>query len=387
MDGHDEQRSRARDDKDAEHSHSAPGHDHPHAHEHDAGDHGHDDADYGHDHGPRGQAHDVDHGHDHGQGLVSRLGHAVAHSHAPYERVDSVLESSSRGIRALKLSLVGLGVTALFQLVIAVLSGSIGLLADTIHNFGDATTSIPLWIAFALARRGTNRRYTYGYGRAEDVAGALIVVVIFASAGVAAYESILKLISPQPVEHLGWVAVAALVGFVGNEIVAIFRIRVGREIGSAALVADGQHARIDGFTSLAVLVGVAGVALGAPIFDPLVGLAITLTILVIVKDTAIAVWQRLMGAIEPEILAAVEHAPRHVDGVRDVHEARALWVGHRVLTDLHISVDPSLSVQQAHEIVEQVEGALRGHVPSFGGASIHVCPGPVAKVGAAASAD
>ena len=332
------------------------------------------DPDYTHD---QAHPHDHDHAghhHDHEGGLLDRLRHTVAHSHAPHEQVDAALESSNRGIWALKVSLVGLGVTALLQVTIVLLSGSVALLADTIHNFGDATTAIPLWIAFALAKRGQNRRFTYGYGRAEDVAGAIIVLVIFASAVVAAYESAVKLIHPRPMEHLWWVAGAAVVGFIGNEVVAQFRIGIGREIGSAALIADGQHSRVDGFTSLAVLIGVGGVAMGVPILDPLVGLAITVAILFIVKDTVVAVWDRLMSAIDPEILAAVEHAPLHVSGVYDVHGARAQWLGHRVLADLHVSVDPALSVQQAHAIVEQVEASLARHIPAFGGATVHVCP-------------
>jgi len=332
--------------------------------------HAHDDHDRGHHHG-----HDhTGHNHQEEGGFLNRLRLSVAHSHAPHEKVDSALESSNQGIWALKVSLVGLGLTALLQVAIVLLSGSVGLLADTIHNFGDATTAIPLWIAFALAKRGENRRYTYGYGRAEDVAGAIIVLVIFASAVVAAYESALKLIHPQPMEHIWWVAVAAIVGFVGNELVGQFRIGVGEEIGSAALIADGQHSRVDGFTSLAVLLGVGGVAVGVPILDPLVGLAITVAILVIVKDTVAAVWGRLMSAIDPEILAAVEHAPLQVAGVRDVHEVRAQWLGHRVHADLHITVDPHLSVRQSHAIVEQVEAALAQDVPAFGGATVHVCP-------------
>jgi cation diffusion facilitator family transporter len=298
-----------------------------------------------------------------------------------------VLETSERGIWALKISLVGLGLTALFQVVIVLLSGSVALLADTIHNFGDAATSIPLWIAFALAKRGVSRRFTYGYGRAEDVAGVIIVLLIFVSACVAAYESVLKLLYPQPITHLWWVAAAALIGFLGNEAVAVFRIHVGREIGSAALIADGQHSRVDGFTSLAVLIGVIGVAIGVPILDPLVGLGITIAILFIVKDAARSVWHRLLDGIEPEILAAVEHAPHHVEGVQDVHQVRARWLGHRVYADLHITVDPHLTVQQAHAIGERVEAALVRHVPTLGSAQVHVCPAPSGRDGAAVPAD
>ena len=223
-------------------------------------------------------------------------------------------------------------------------------------------------------RRGRNRRFTYGYGRAEDVAGVIIVLLILFSACVAGYESILKLIDPQPVTHLWWVAAAAVIGFLGNEAVAVFRIRVGKEIGSAALIADGQHSRVDGFTSLAVLIGAIGVAVGFPILDPLVGLGITVAILFIVKDAAKAVFARLLDGIEPSILAEVEHAPLHVAGVEGVHEVRARWVGHKVHADLHVTVDRRLSVAESHAIVEQVQQALANHVRAFGGATVHVCP-------------
>src|SRR5262249_42298266 len=180
------------------------------------------------------------------------------------------------------------------------------LLADMIHNFSDALTAIPLGLAFVLGRRAATRRYTYGYGRAEDLAGVVIVLMILASSLVAGYESYQKFVNPQPLQNVGWVMVAAIVGFLGNEIVAAFRIRVGREIGSAALIADGQHARIDGFTSLAVFFGALGSLLGFPIADPVVGLLITIAILFIVKDTVIQMWQRLMDAVDPAIVDTIE---------------------------------------------------------------------------------
>ena len=331
--------------------------------------------DHGDDHGHHGPGSDHHHGrgHDHGGGGLGWPRHTFAHSHV-HEKVDAALETHERDIWALKISLVGLGLTALFQVVIVWFSGSTALLADTIHNFGDAATSIPLWIAFSLMRRGQTRRFTYGLGRAEDVAGVLIVGLIFFSACVAGYESIRKLLDPQPVTHLGWVAAAAVIGFLGNEAVAVFRIRVGKEIGSAALIADGQHSRIDGFTSLAVLIGAAGVRVGVPVLDPLIGLAITVAILFIVKDAAKAVFLRLLDGVEPCILAQVEHAPLHVAGVQGVHQVRARWLGHRVHADLHLTVDRRLSVAEAHTIVDRAQHALTGHIPAFGGATIHVCP-------------
>jgi cation diffusion facilitator family transporter len=338
--------------------------------------HGHDHGGHGHDHG-HAHRHDHRHGHDdreHATGILGWLKGTFGHSHSAAEKTDSAMESNERGIWALKVSLVGLGLTAVFQLVIVLLSGSVGLLADTIHNFADAGTSLPLWVAFALARRGPSRRFTYGYGKVEDVAGVLIVLIIFFSACVAAWESLLKIIHAQPVHNLGWVALAAVVGFLGNEAVAVFRIKVGREIGSAALVADGQHARVDGFTSLAVLIGVLGVYFGVPILDPIVGLLITVAILFIVKDAATSVWMRLIDGIEPDILTQIEHAPTHVEGVKRVRDVRARWLGHRVHGDLTIDVDPGMCVKDAHALAGHVERALLDHVRLLDGVVVRVVP-------------
>jgi cation diffusion facilitator family transporter len=225
------------------------------------------------------------HGHHHGPG----------HSHGV---VDPSIASSDTGLWALKWSFVGLMVTAVIQVIVVVLSGSVGLLADTIHNFADAATAIPLGIAFLLARRARTRRFTYGLGRVEDFAGILIILTILGSALVAAYESIIRLVHPQPVGLLWAVMVASIVGFVGNEAVAVFRIRVGKQIGSAALIADGYHARVDGWTSLAVFVGAIGVWAGYPLADPIVGLLISAAIFVIVWQSARSVLVRALDGVE-----------------------------------------------------------------------------------------
>src|SRR6476661_3415362 len=256
--------------------------------------HGHDHASEAHDHTPapthddHGHSHDDEHGHEHGGGPLAwldKLGLLHSHKHGALAP-DLALESSQQGIRAVQISLLVLAVTAAFQVAVYLASGSVALLADTIHNFTDAFTALPLWLAFVLGRKPSSRRYTYGRGRAEDLAGVIIVALILISALVAAYETFLKFKDPTGIDNIGFVMVAAIVGFIGNEAVAIFRTRVGNEIGSAALVADGQHARADGLTSLAVLVGVVGVWLGFPLADPLVGILITIAILFIVKDTA-----------------------------------------------------------------------------------------------------
>ncbi len=344
-------------------------HDHPHPHDHgDAPGQDHPHGDHGHSHGPRG------HSHDHGTGVVGWFKSTFAHSHDGHDKVDDVMESNARGFWATKWALVSLGLTTTIQIIIFWFSGSTALFADTVHNLGDGTNSIPLLIAFALQRRVRSRQFTYGYGRTEDLAGLVIVLTIAISAVVAGWESIRKLIDPQPMDYLGWVAAAAIVGFIGNEAVAILQIRTGNEIGSAALIADGQHARIDGFTSLAVLIAVFGTLLGVPILDPIIGLLITVTILIILKSASTSIFRRMLDGIEPEILAEVEHAPMHVEGVRAVEEARARWLGHKVHADLSVVVDRDLTVEQAATISAKIKLALADHVPAFGDAVIAVVP-------------
>ncbi len=251
------------------------------------------------------------------------------------------------------------------QLVVVYFSGSVALLADTIHNIGDAGTAIPLWIAFVLARRKPNAQFTYGYGRVEDLAGVAIVLIILASAIVAGWEATDRLIHPQPITLLGWVAVAGVVGFLGNEAVAVFRIRVGREIDSAALIADGYHARVDGLTSLAVVVGVAGVWFGYPIADPIVGLVITAMIFGIVWQSAKAVFTRMLDGIEPHIGDELRHAAAHVAGVRNVNAVRARWVGHRLRAEITVALDPALTIAEAAKVVATLKKEATHHLPAL----------------------
>jgi cation diffusion facilitator family transporter len=251
--------------------------------------------------------HGHDHDHDHPKGLRGAIKEVFApHSHDAADSLDSALESSIAGIRAVKLSLLVLGAAALAQIVVVVMSGSIALAADTIHNFSDALTAVPLWIAFALSTKAATRRYTYGFGKVEDLAGLFVVAMITLSAIVAGYEAIERLVHPRPIANIGWVALAGLAGFIGNEWVALYRIRVGRRIGSAALVADGLHARTDGFTSLAVLVGAAGVALGFPLADPIIGLVITVAILAVLRTAVRDVFRRLIDGVDPEMVDSAE---------------------------------------------------------------------------------
>ncbi|MDR6864686.1 cation diffusion facilitator family transporter [Phycicoccus sp. 3266] len=326
-----------------------------------------------HDHHDR--HHEDGHDHDHGHGWWDRVRHVLTpHSHDAADSLDTALESSARGIRAVKLSLVGLGSTALLQLVVVAVSGSVALLADTIHNFSDALTALPLWIAFLLGRRAATRRYTYGYGRAEDLAGLFVIAMIALSAVLAGWEAVRRLLDPAPVQNLGWVAVAGFVGFLGNEAVAAYRIRVGRAIGSAALVADGHHARTDGLTSLAVLLGAGGVALGLPWADPAVGLVITIAILLVLRTAAREVFRRLMDGVEPELTASAQAAVTGTDGVRALRRLRLRWIGHEVHADVSVEVDPSLTLAQAHEVARAAEHRLAAAVPRLRDAVVATSP-------------
>ncbi|WP_326779637.1 cation diffusion facilitator family transporter [Streptomyces longwoodensis] len=346
------------------------GHGHPHH------------RDGGHHHAPH---HPGPHHHDAHQhhpssspGPLHRLRHLLTpHSHETADKVDPALESSARGMRALWVSLAVLGVTALAQAAVVAVSGSVALLGDTVHNAADALTAVPLGIAFVLGRRAATRRFTYGYGRAEDLAGIVIVLTIAASALFAGWTAVERLLDPRPVAHVGAVAVAALVGFAGNEWVARHRIRVGREIGSAALVADGLHARTDGFTSLAVLVGAGGSALGWQLADPLVGLAITAAIALVLRDAAREVFRRVMDAVDPALTERAEQALREVPGVREVAELRLRWIGHRLRAEVAVVVDGEVTVRQAHAVAVDAEHALLHAVPRLTAALVHADPAPV----------
>lgn len=364
-----------RHDHDAQAPHEHPPSEHDHAHV----DHADHNGDHGHAHGEPGDHahddHDHAHGdHDHGSGLSGFFG-SLLHTHShDSARTDRVLESSERGIWALKISLVGLLATAIFQVVIVLISGSAALLADTIHNFADALTAVPLWIAFVIGRRPPTRRYTYGFRRAEDLAGVFVVLVMLASAALAAWESYRKLVDPQPLNNLGWVAAAAIVGFLGNELVAVFRIRIGREIGSAALEADGLHARTDGLTSLAVLIGAIGVWLGYPRADPIVGLLITIPILQVVWGAAKTIWERLMDAVDPKFVDAVERAAGKTGGVKSIHDVRVRWLGHNLEAELHADVDAQLSTADSHAIGAEIEHNLLHDLPQLERVIVHIDP-------------
>jgi cation diffusion facilitator family transporter len=313
--------------------------------------------------------------HRHGHGIVGP-GHQsglrgllqsifVPHSHDARDSIDDALEASAAGIRAVKISLLLLAVTALLQAAVVLISGSVALLADTIHNLSDALTAIPLWIAFRLSQRTASRRYTYGYGRVEDLAGLFIVAMITLSAVLAGYESIRRFFDPQPLAGLWWVLAAGLLGFAGNELVALYRMRVGRRIGSAALVADGVHARTDGFTSLAVVLGVVGVWLGFPLADPIIGLLISIVIFVLLWGTARDLGRRLLDGVDPALVHQAEQAVRSIPGINDVKAMRMRWIGHTLDVEATVATDPAMPVGRFHELEHAFDHRLREVLPNL----------------------
>jgi cation diffusion facilitator family transporter len=319
-----------------------------------------------HHHGPQDH-----HDHGHHQGHDHAHGHRHGHTHGI---VDPSITTTTEGLWALKWSFVVLMATASLQLVIVLLSNSVGLLADTIHNFGDAATALPLGIAFLFARKRPSKRFTFGYGRVEDLAGVTIVLTILFSAIVAGYESIDRFFHPLEVSHLTAVAVASGIGFLGNEAVAIFRIRVGRRIGSAALIADGHHARIDGWTSLAVLLGVLGVWFGYPLADPIIGLIITVAIFGIVIQSGKQIFSRMLDGVDPHVIDEIRHAAAHVAEVKEVTDVRARWLGHRLHAELNVTLPSQITLAAAHAISEAVRHQLLHHLKYLSLVVIHVDP-------------
>jgi cation diffusion facilitator family transporter len=310
---------------------------------------------------PEGQSLGLGHGPEDGKG----------HGHT-HGSIDPTIATTTKGIWAIKWSFIVLAITSALQLVVVVISSSVALLADTIHNVGDAVTAIPLWIAFVLARRKPSRTFTYGLGRVEDLAGVAIVAIILFSAVFAGYEAVDRLIHPQSIDFIPWVVAAGVIGFLGNEAVAVFRIRVGREINSAALIADGYHARTDGFTSLAVVLGAVGVWLGFPLADPIIGLLITIAIFGIVWQSSKAVFVRMLDGIDPEITDEIRHAAGHVEGVREVLDVKARWLGHRLLADVGVRVRADMSVADADRLAENLRHEILEHVPALSVANVRV---------------
>ena len=337
------------------------------------------------DHAPGDEAHadeahaEGSHTHAHGGAGASpwwrALGSVVLPHHHGAHGSDRALESTAAGMRAVGISLAGLGVTAAVQLAVALVSHSSALLADTIHNFADALTAVPLAIAFRLGRRPATRRYTFGFGRAEDVAGLVILGVIAASTVLAALTSVDHLVHPRGIRGPGWVIAAGAVGVVGNELVASYRIRVGRRIGSDALVADGLHARSDGLTSLAVVVGAVFVVGGVHAADPVAGIAISAANVVVLMGAVRTIYRRLMDSVDPALVDQVEAVVRAVPGVDGLDAVRVRWVGHELWAEIEVVSDPALSLVASHAIAAEAHHRLLHEVPRLAEAVIHTSPG------------
>jgi cation diffusion facilitator family transporter len=313
------------------------------------------------------------------RGPVAPIRHAVrhlvaGHSHDVAGSVDEELEGRREGVRAVVVSLVLLLITAGLQVVVVTLSDSVALFSDAMHNGADALTAVPLWFAFHVAARPPTRRFTYGLGKVEDVAGLAVVSVVAVSAGLAIYSAMNRFVHPQAVTHLPVVMIAGIIGMLGNEVVAQYRIRIGRKVGSAALEADGAHARADGLASLLVVVGAVGVACGLQWADPAMGLLIALVILLVLVRTSIMIGQRLLDAVDPIIIGRITQSVLAVDGVRGVSEVRARWIGHRLHADIRLSVGGSMSVAEAHDVAERALHHLLHVVPRMSDAIVHIDP-------------
>jgi cation diffusion facilitator family transporter len=323
-----------------------------------------------HEHGT--QAHDhAEHEHDHGNGKHEHAGKDHGHEHG---KVDADLYGNRAGLRAVQISTAGMLLVSVIQFAIAWIGGSAGLFADALHNFGDVFTTIALWIAFVISNRAANQRYTYGYYRAEDLAGIFIVLVIIASATASAVESIQKLTSGNIPTQIYLSMAAALVGVAGNELLAQYKISVGKRINSVSLIADGHHSRIDGLTSLAAFIGLLGVKLGFPKADPIAGIVITIVIVTVVFSTSRSVMQRLLDAVDPHVVPSIITTASAVPGVEQVTDVRARWVGHTLHVVMNIEVDAELTLLKAHAIAEDVRHQLFHEVKGISEVLIHTDP-------------
>ena len=305
--------------------------------------------------------------------LRHQFGHVLSHDH-DHAPTSAVLDTGAVGIRATKVSLAGLGSTALIQAVIVVVSGSVALLSDTLHNVTDALTAIPLWIAFAVGRRPATKRYTYGFNRAEDWAGLVIVIAIAVSAGLVIGESAQRLVEPRLIDQIPWVIAAGIVGALGHELVARYRIRVGQSIGSEALITDGRHARTDALTSLAVVAAGVGAVFGQAWVDPVTGLTVAIPILWHLTRSARRIFRRLIDGIEPEVVDMATSTIAGVEGVESVDDLRVRWHGHQLRITASISVASTLSVRRGHDIAHTVEHELHHAFPTPVVATLHVEP-------------
>ena len=267
--------------------------------------------------------------------------------------------------RAIAVSAIGLAATGTVELVLAILTGSVGLLGDAIHNLSDVSTSAVVFVGFRLSRQGPTERYPYGLDRAEDLAGIGIAVVIWASAAFAGYESVRKLVDHGATSHVGFGIAGAALGIIGNQVVARYKLTVGRRINSATLVADARHSWLDALSSAGALAGLVAVSLGFRLGDPIAGLAVTLFICHVGYEVTKDVVQRLADGVDPAVITAAEQVAGSLDAVVHAH-ARARWTGRTLRLEIEGWVDPDLTVAGSDALGQQVAQAIASHLPEVG---------------------
>jgi len=294
---------------------------------------------------------------------VSGLRDPAAAFPLPVTRDDAAERRSAN--RAVAVSAIGLAATGVAELLLALLTNSVGLLGDAIHNLSDVSTSAVVFLGFRLSRRPPSERYPYGLERAEDLAGVGIALVIWASAAFAGYESIRKLVDHGTTAHVGAGIAGAVLGIVGNQVVARYKLVVGRRINSATLVADARHSWLDALSSAGALAGLVAVALGQSWGDPVAGLAVTLFICHVGYEVTADVIRRLADGIDPAVIVQAEQAAGSVRGVLHAH-ARARWTGRTLRVEIEGWVDPDLTTCQADSLGRQVAIALASALPETG---------------------
>jgi cation diffusion facilitator family transporter len=282
----------------------------------------------------------------------------------PFPPVEHANEAADRGDanRAIAVSAAGLALTGLAELAIALLSGSVGLLADALHNLADVSTSLAVFVGLRVSKRPATRSHPYGWARAEDLAGLAVALVIWLSAAAAAVVSVRKLVEHGTTTHVGFGIAAAVVGIVGNQVVARYKLRVGTRIQSATLVADAQHSWLDALSSAGAALGLVGVALGLPWADGVAGLLVTGFICHVGYEVTGDLVHHLTDGVDPEVVTASAAAATGVPGVGHAH-ARARWSGRQLLVDVEGYVDPGLSVAASDELGREVERAVTAAVP------------------------
>lgn len=293
------------------------------------------------------------------------------HSHAV---LSDFAGSTRAGLRALAIGVAGLAATTVLQVALLLVSGSVALLGDTLHNGVDVAGTAVVWVAFKISSRDRNERYSFGYHRFEDLAGLFVVLLIGASSALVLWESIRALTGEVEIHRPWLVLLAGLVGFAGNEAVAQFKIRTGRKIGSAALIADGQHSRADGLSSMGVVAAAVGLLLGAEWLDAVAGIGIGLLIAWAAYSTGREVLLRLLDHAEPDIRLALEKEAAEVAGIEHVNDLRIRQAGRTVHVVASVCVDATVTLPAAHGFAEDLREAWAHLLPDGSSIDIHVDP-------------